>query len=430
VQRNSKTFYITGNNVVSFKQQMLNWTSRFNICCFLDNHQYTAAYHSAECLAAAGAVTVFSPATNILHKLKEFYSSTQDWMFGHLGYGLQNETEGIAAVKHTAQLFKDICLFVPETVIALNKNAVTIHTVHDPAKVFAEIQQQLSVAAPQQSHIALQPAISKEQYITAVEQLQQHILKGDCYEINFCQEFFVEDVKIDPVAVYNRLTAVSPTPFAAFYRNNDAYALCASPERYLKKKGNKLYSQPIKGTIKRDLTDAANDALLRERLFASTKDRSENVMVVDLVRNDLSRICTPGTVTVEELYGIYSYPNVHQMISTITGTLEDKMDMADILRATFPMGSMTGAPKKKVLELIDQYEQSARGLFSGSIGYITPGKDFDFNVVIRSLFYNAAAQRISCFAGGGITFYSIPEEEYEESMLKAAGMRRALAGES
>ena len=226
----------------------------------------------------------------------------------------------------------------------------------------------------------------------------------------------------------SNLTEVSPTPFACFYKNSSDYLLCASPERYLQKKGNQLISQPIKGTIKRNLHNDADDKLQVEALQNSSKDKSENVMVVDLVRNDLSRICEQGSVKVSELFGIYSFPQVHQMISTITGTLNSNTLFSEILEATFPMGSMTGAPKKSVMETIDALEPTKRGLYSGTVGYFNPAGDFDFNVVIRSIFYNSDIKKASYGVGGGITIYSDPEKEYEECLLKAAAIKKVLSG--
>ncbi len=230
---------------------------------------------------------------------------------------------------------------------------------------------------------------------------------------------------IHPLQIFDRLVQLSPSPFSVLYKYNNKYCLCASPERYLKKSGNIVVSQPIKGTSKR-LNDEDADRMSKEHLFNSAKERSENVMIVDLVRNDLSKISKEGTVLVDELFGIYSFPQVHQMISTIKGELKDELDWTDAIKATFPMGSMTGAPKKRVLELIDQYEPSSRGLFSGSIGYVDPTGNFDFNVVIRSIFYDADNQKLSFSAGGGITSNSIPEEEYAESLLKAEALFSVL----
>jgi para-aminobenzoate synthetase component 1 len=260
----------------------------------------------------------------------------------------------------------------------------------------------------------------------AIETIRKHILRGDCYELNYCMEFFAEDVKLDPLYCYQSLTTISPNPFSAFYKVNNSYLLCASPERFLRKEENKLISQPIKGTIKRNTTDAADDELLKQQLYKSEKDRSENVMVVDLVRNDLSRVCKEGSVQVDELFGIYSFPQLYQMISTISGEVNETLSFTDVLCATFPMGSMTGAPKRKVMQLIEQYEQSRRGLFSGAVGYISPTDDFDFNVVIRSIFYNAATNYLSYMVGSGITYYSNAEQEYEECLLKADAIRKVL----
>jgi para-aminobenzoate synthetase component 1 len=239
-------------------------------------------------------------------------------------------------------------------------------------------------------------------------------------------EFFAADAVIDPLQVYQSLTNISPNPFSAFYKRENSYLLCASPERYLYKKGRHILSQPIKGTVKRDQTDTAEDEILKQQLYKSKKDRSENVMVVDLVRNDLGRVCKEGTVQVDELFGIYSFPQVHQMVSTVSGELKEGITFTDIIRATFPMGSMTGAPKRRVMQLIDEYEQCRRGIFSGAVGYIAPNGDFDLNVVIRSILYNSAAQYLSYLVGSGITFYSDAAKEYEECLLKAEAMRRVL----
>jgi para-aminobenzoate synthetase component 1 len=219
---------------------------------------------------------------------------------------------------------------------------------------------------------------------------------------------------------------ISPNPFAAFYRLQDKYLLCASPERFLMKTGNQISSQPIKGTNKRDLLNSLHDDELKKELAESRKDQSENVMIVDLVRNDLTKICKEASVKVDELFGIYSFPQVHQMISTIRGELKEATPFSQIISATFPMGSMTGAPKHRVMQLIDEYEPSSRGIFSGSVGYINPDGDFDFNVVIRSIMYNATNRCLSYQVGSGITFYSDPEKEWVECMLKAEAIKKVL----
>ncbi len=219
---------------------------------------------------------------------------------------------------------------------------------------------------------------------------------------------------------------ISPNPFSSFYRIHDKYLLCASPERYLKKTGDKILSQPIKGTLKRT-SDSKEDDIKKHEFLLNAKERSENVMIVDLVRNDLSKVCGEATVSVEELFHVYSFPQVHQMISTISGKIPIQMNISEIIFATFPMGSMTGAPKKRVMELIEKYEKTKRGLFSGAVGYITPGNDFDFNVVIRSILYNEKEKYISIQAGAAITFSSDAEKEYEECLLKVNAMINVLS---
>ncbi|HTE10637.1 MAG TPA: anthranilate synthase component I family protein [Chitinophagaceae bacterium] len=413
------------------KQQVLSWVNQFSTCCFLDNHQYQFNHHTYECAAGAGATSFIElPAGTALEQLQQFQQKHEGWLFGHLGYDLKNEVEDLVSANPDHIRFPDLFFFSPQTVLLLNQNELCISAgnAEKAAQVFAAVsntgiaQDQLSHA----NHIVFQQRFSKQDYIETIEKLRSHILRGDCYEINFCQEFFAEHVQIDPVFVYQLLSMVSPSPFAAFYKMNGKYLLCASPERYLKKEGDIIISQPIKGTGKRDLSDTAADEFNKERLYNSSKDRSENVMVVDLVRNDLSKICVEGTVYVEELFGIYSFPQVHQMISTIGGTLQPGLTFTDIIKKTFPMGSMTGAPKKKVMELIEKYETVKRGIFSGAVGYIKPGGDFDFNVVIRSVLYNQDSQYLSYLVGSGITFYSKAEEEYEECLLKAAAIKQVF----
>ena len=319
--------------------------------------------------------------------------------------------------------------FIPEILISLKQQELTIECSSlFPEAILAEIHASPAVIEkPVQEPIKLKHGITAETYKEKILALKRHILRGDCYEINFCQSFYANDTSIDPLFVYQQLAALSPNPFGAFYRLNDKYCLCASPERFIKKTSNTIISQPIKGTAKRNLENEEQDIAARNYLLNSEKEKSENVMIVDLVRNDLSKVCTEGSVRVTELFGVYPFPQVHQLISTIEGNVNEDTPFTAILEACFPMGSMTGAPKKRVMELIEQYEQIPRGLFSGSIGYITPSADFDFNVVIRSLMLDASQKLISFKAGGGITFNSDPEQEYEECLLKAKAMFETYA---
>jgi para-aminobenzoate synthetase component 1 len=426
VKRKTATFPVS--NIDVSKQQMLSWANRFNICCFLDNHQYTSGYHTIECIAGVGAVHYFTGDAGSLPELADFIDHSHDWLFGHISYDLKNGIEQLHSNHPDPVGFPVTAFFQPAVVLRLQPDRLIIESVtEEPQKIFDEIYAQPASTNPVASAVNIQPRISRETYLERIGQLLEHIHRGDCYEINFCQEFYAADTVIDPLQVYTQLTEVSPNPFSCYYQWDGRYLLCASPERFLQKTGNRILSQPIKGTFKRDTANPGKDDQLRRQLQQSEKDRSENVMVVDIVRNDLSRVCREGTVQVEELFGIYSFPQVHQMISTIAGELREGIGFTDILKACFPMGSMTGAPKKRVMQLIEQYESTRRGLYSGAVGYISPEKDFDLNVVIRSIQYNAASQYLNYWVGGGITAYSNAENEYEECLLKAEAIRRVLA---
>lgn len=416
-------------NIAEFKSKMLNWAKQFNIFCFLDNQQYDFTPSEFECLLGVGCIDfIETQSGNALQALHTFQQKHVDWIFGHIGYDLKNEIEELTSSHPDKIGFSDLGFFVPETVIQISKEEVIIHTTKDANLLFQSIvNTPLSNIVSIPSAVTINSRFSKEEYIQTVKEIQKHILRGDCYELNFCQEFYVEQINIDPLSVFLRLTQLSPNPFAAFYKWNNTYCIGASPERYLKRTGNTLISQPIKGTAKRNLMDSQADNQNKLHLQNSEKEKSENVMVVDLVRNDLSKVCKEGTVVVDELFGIYSFPQVHQMISTIKGEIAESVSSAEIIRSTFPMGSMTGAPKKRVMQLIEEFERTKRGLFSGSIGYFTPDGQFDFNVVIRSILYNQTTGYLSFQTGGAITFYSDAEKEYAECLLKASAIQSTLS---
>ncbi len=424
MNRNISCYNITG--FPNIKQQILNWTNQFSVCCFLDNHQYKSPNQNIECLAAAGSIyTIIGD--NALTAINSFYQIESDWLFGHINYEYNPISQSTNKLLNNKIGFDQISFFQPETVLRLNDNELYIETfLPSNDLIFEEITNIIEIKNDQKFNVKIIPSISKEQYVQTIQQLLKHIQRGDCYEINFCQEFFAETITINPIQLYTSLTALSPNPFACYYKQQDAHLLCASPERYLQRNGKQIISQPIKGTAKRNTKDPILDKALKDQLYNSSKERSENVMVVDLVRNDLSRICKEGTVEVDELFGIYTFPQVHQMISTIKGIIKDDTLFSEIIKASFPMGSMTGAPKKRVMELIQQYEVGIRGIYSGAVGYIDPHQNFDFNVVIRSLLYNSSNKFLSYWVGSGITGYSNPGEEYEECILKAAAMNTVL----
>ncbi|SEK36286.1 para-aminobenzoate synthetase component 1 [Chitinophaga rupis] len=416
---------------------MLNWSNRFNICCFLDNNDYPSPYNRYEALLATEAIEYIAlPAGNALTALQQFHDTCQDWLFGHLAYDLKQETSHTpipySAARDNGIAFPDLYFFRPRIVMLLQPHQVQIGGVDLTAQQAREIynaclQMPAHIAAQRSTIAATQPQsrLHRAAYMETVKALQDHIHRGDCYEVNFCRDNFIPDISVHPLTLFDQLNRLSPAPFAAYYRVKDQYLLCSSPERFLQQQGNNIISQPIKGTTRR-LENAALDEQARSTLFQSPKERAENVMVVDLVRNDLAHTAMPGSVQVEELFGIYSFAHVHHMISTVKAIRENNMPFTTVLQHAFPMGSMTGAPKLKVMQLIDQYEPVRRGLFSGAVGYITPSGDLDLNVVIRSILYNAATRHLSFPTGSAITFYSDPEKEWEECLLKAEAMVRVL----
>ncbi len=417
-------FPVTNFNII--KTKMLDWVNQFGIFCFLDNHSYQIEPHSEECLLAAGVKRDLScNAGNALEQLQQFINDKPSWLFGHLGYDLKNEVEDLSSNHPDGIEFPDLYFFEPEIIIRLSEHEIRIEA-EDPTKIFTAINRTEIHELVSSQKVEIKNRIEKEEYCSIINKLKQHILRGDCYELNFCQEFYAEDAKINPLEVYKKLSALSPNPFSALYKLNNKWLICASPERYIKKQGNHILSQPIKGTSKRNLQNKADDEKQKVDLYKSKKDRSENVMVVDLVRNDLAKVCKDGTVQVDELYGIYSFPQVHQMISTVSGELKEDISFNEIIKASFPMGSMTGAPKKRVMELIERYEKTKRGIFSGALGYVNPDGGFDFNVVIRSILYNSESKYLSFSAGSAITFYSDAEKEWEECEMKAGAMKEVV----
>jgi para-aminobenzoate synthetase component I len=411
---------------VQVKAKMLNWVKQFNIFCYLDNQQYNFQPHYYECLLAAGTHAFVSSDTCDLSDLDQFLAKHKHWCFGHLSYNLKNVLHQLNDRKSDPVGFPGFYFFIPEVVLFIKDDKLCIES-SSPEEIYNQIIiQETGEKQECSTSLNMQQRLTRSEYLDAIQRLQRHILRGDCYEINFCQEFYAEKAVIDPLCTYKMLAKVSPTPFSAYYRLGDQYLICASPERYLTRKENTLLSQPMKGTAKRDLHDEIVDRQLVKDLQGNSKERAENVMVVDLVRNDLSKVCKDASVHVDELFGVYTFPQVHQMVSTISGEQKDGVLFSELLSATFPMGSMTGAPKYRVMELIDRYEPSGRGIFSGSVGYFDLQGNFDFNVVIRSIMYNAANKYLSYQVGSGITFYSDAEKEWEECLLKAEAIKRVL----
>ncbi len=430
--RNTNTYLLPDSD---FKNRLLKWSQRFPICSYLnsnENHYPSQDKSSFNCLAGVDAIEVFTATKNSFDSLKSFYDQRKDWLFGFFSYDLKNETEQLVSENPDYIAMPVIHFFIPRYVFEIASDYVYIHHYCDTLEIQAvfdainkEVIEEAGVNTPQPE---VKKRVSQKDYLETVEKIKQHILKGDIYELNYCQEFYVEEAIIDAYRIYLQLNTLSPTPFSCFYKLNEKYLISASPERFLKKTNDHLISQPIKGTIKRGHT-IEEDEKLKNELRNSLKERSENIMIVDLVRNDLARTARPGSVNVDELFGIYTFKQVHQMISTVSATLSPEFHFIDAIKEAFPMGSMTGAPKINAMILIEKFEQTKRGLYSGAVGYINPQGDFDFNVVIRSILYNKNNNYLNFMVGSAITAESIVEKEYEECLVKAGALLKVLKGE-
>jgi len=425
--KNITTFKI--DDLLLFKKKAFAWSTQFEVISYLDSNQHVSKYSKYEALLAVGTEDEILPnkkEKSSFEILKSFHETKKDWLFGFLTYDLKNEIEDLHSNNFDKIELPNLHFFQPKIVIEFFQNEIKIHSKYEKAiSIFEKINQTSIFDKTSFSHKKIQKEdiqhrISKEEYLDTIGQIKSHISKGDIYEMNFCQEFFIEEAEVNPYILFEKFNAIGKAPFAAFYKFKDKYLICESPERFMTKRDQKLISQPIKGTIKRGAT-LEEDEQLKNQLYHSPKDRSENVMIVDLVRNDFGKSCKTGSVEVEELFGIHSFEQVHQMISTVVGELKEEVHFVDALKNAYPMGSMTGAPKIRAMELIEQFEKTKRGLYSGAVGYITPEGDFDFNVVIRSMIYNEDEKYLSYQTGGAIIFDSSPEGEYEECLLKAKG---------
>jgi para-aminobenzoate synthetase component 1 len=411
---NRAAFPTPAGNWTRIKEQALDWAfARSGAFVFLDSCGYEDRYGEWEWLLASGE-------RNSVSDLNEV--ATRRWLFGHILYDEPLDTEHECYVhKEDGRGYGRTHFFEPEVIVGMRPGAETVAVFADsPQDVWAEvIATPISALKPLPS-VRFSPAMDRSSYVETVEALREHIAAGDCYEINLCNERRAdEEVQVDALSAYRRLRDASPAPFGAFLRQDGVYTLSASPERFLCGWESRIISQPMKGTTRRGRTEL-EDAEMIANLHSSAKERAENVMIVDLVRSDLARSCVPGSVSVDELFGIQSFPAVHQMVSTVSGRLRDDLTSWDAIGSAFPMGSMTGAPKEMVMRLIRRYEGRPRGRFSGSIGYMTPDGDFDLAVVIRSIFYDERSGALWYNTGGAITWDSDAASEWEETLLKGA----------
>ncbi len=418
----------------TFKNQLLIWAQQFDDVVWLDSNNYEQKFSSYDTILAVDAFTsIQTDFKDCFEKLKEYQTTTKDWIFGYLSYDLKNDIEALSSKNHDDLGFPDLCFFQPKKLFLLKDNQVEIQYLNC---VYDELEEDLKCLFENKEchtdrsrnscgEVKIKLRIHKDEYFQKVNKILDHIHRGDIYEANFCQEFYAENTCIHPLETYQNLNNISNPPFASFVKLYDKYVLCASPERYIKKEAETIISQPIKGTAKRS-DNPEEDSLLKLALANDEKERSENIMIVDLVRNDLSKTALKGSVNVEELCKIYTFDQVHQMISTVISKVDSETHPVDIIKSTFPMGSMTGAPKISAMKIIETLEETKRGVYSGGVGYFAPNGDFDFNVVIRSILYNASKQYISYSVGGAITAKSDPLKEYEECLVKAKAMREVL----
>ena len=416
------------------KAKLVVWAQQYEEVIWLDSNEYQHHYSNYSAILAVDALTALkTDFHNAFDRLEEYQNFTNDWLFGYLTYDLKNDIEALSSQNYDGLAFPDLYFFQPKKVFLFKEDTVEIQylqMVDDEIEsdwndiLNTEIKKELFHDEHDRA-VKINLRTSKDSYFEKVKKMMWHIQRGDIYEANFCQEFYSDDTSIDPVKSYFHLNEISQPPFAAFLKLHDHYALSASPERYIKKTGTTLLSQPIKGTAKR-INDPVQDEIIKNKLFGDPKERNENIMITDLVRNDLSRVASKGSVTVEELCGLYTFRQVHQLITTITCEVDSRFSNVEMIKKTFPMGSMTGVPKISAMKIIEQLEDTKRGLYSGTVGYFTPNGDFDFNVIIRSILYNASKKYVSYSVGGAITSKSILEDEYEECLLKAKAMREVL----
>jgi para-aminobenzoate synthetase component 1 len=416
---------IQPDNLPLFKQKALLWASLSDAVCYLDSNNFSDPYSKFDALIAIGAKNEITAGIgNAFEKLAQFREANQEWITGFFSYDLKNELENLTSSHDNNLGFPELYFFAPKYLILIKDKQAEI-IADDAGYVITQIAAQTILPPKQLPAITLQARFDKADYLKAAGEIKGHIGRGDIYVTNFCQEFFGEHAEIDPLAIFLKLNNISPNPFAGFFKWKDNYILSASPERFLAKRGNKLISQPIKGTAKRGNTIQEDEAI-KKQLSSHAKELQENVMIVDLVRNDLTRSARPGTVKTEELFGIYTFNQLHQMISTVVCEMRDGISAIEAIKNTFPMGSMTGAPKISAMRLMEQYERSRRGVYSGAIGYFSPDDDFDFNVVIRTLLYSPATRYLSFHTGSAITYHADAEQEYAECLLKAKAILEVL----
>ncbi len=422
LERLNKVF--TVDDIEVFKRKIIHISTHFENSIILNSNYSSTDY---DLIFAYGVHSFLSSNKNSLKKLDEYVSQCKDWLFGFFSYDLKNEIEPLKSQNLLCHDLPNLYFFQPKVIITIKENTVDLKYVSgiEPDVELNNILNFKYSFKNQSVKDNLELRLKKRDYVKSINSIKDHIRIGDIYELNFCMDYYSNDIIIDPVKSYISLNSLTESPMSAFIKLKSFHLLSSSPERFIKKKNNRIKTQPIKGTVRRE-KNINNDLKNINYLNNNSKELSENHMIVDLVRNDLSRIAKKGTVTVKELSTLYSFKNVHQLISTVEAEINNSTKISKILESTFPMGSMTGAPKIRSMELIEKFEKTQRGIYSGAVGYISPKIDFDFNVVIRSIIYDSQRSNLNINVGSAITFASDPDKEFDECKLKAEAMISSL----
>ena len=423
--RKEKVFKV--ENIVDFKEKLLFFSKSKENVIYLDSNGIKNDY---EFIFSYGKISELKSFDNSLEKLDNYINQVNDWIFGFISYDLKEEIEDIKSENLKYFEVPNLSFFQPSTIWVFD--GVELKALYFDEKELFDVWNEINKIYiscdnnKNNPNVELKGRLSRDEYINKIKNIKKRIKIGDTYELNFCFDFFNDNTKISPENTFVKLNKLTESPMSVYYKDQHLHVLSSSPERFIKRNKKTIISQPIKGTKKRGIT-MEEDVFMINSLKNSVKEKSENHMIVDLVRNDFSRIAQKGTVKVTELSKINTYKNIHQMVSTVEAQIENDIFISTILKSTFPMGSMTGAPKIKTMKIIEEFEETSRGLYSGAIGYIDPDKNFDFNVVIRTIIYDEKLTKISVNVGSGITFKSVPADEYEECLTKIDALKKSLS---
>lgn len=414
-------------DVALFKKQCLVWAQQFSCFVCIDNNKFPDKYHQEEYILAVDSISKIqlNNETDAFKKLKDFQENTKHTIYGYISYDLKNDVEKLTSNNKDSLGFPCLFFMQPRYEIKIEKDFCIINRNYIEASYIKDAIEAVVLELEKTLNVSWQQTVSKEEYLNKVKQIQTDIEEGTVYEVNYCYENYAENLHLNPINVFNKINEKVKAPFSSCIKVYNNYVVSFSPERFMQMKDGKMLSQPIKGTRKKDNNAILNNKL-KQDLFNDEKEKAENVMIVDLVRNDFARSAKTGTIKVDELFGIYEFENIIQMISTISAQKSNEIHAIDALKSCFPMGSMTGAPKIKAMELIEKYENTRRGVYSGAIGYIKANGDLDFSVVIRTLLYNLESKYLSYSVGGAITYDSVAEKEWEETITKMLSIIKYL----